>query len=64
MRLAVTILIVGLMTAALAGACGLLDLSPDWCAALAVAGWSLGLLVVVAIWAASAARGPAQNAGP
>ena len=64
MRLAVTILIVGLMAAALGGARGLLDLSPDWCAALAVAGWSLGLLAVVAVWAASAVRGSAHNAGP
>ncbi len=64
MRLAVTILIVGLMIAAIGGACGMFGLSADWCAALAVAGWSLGLLLVVALWAASAVSGPAHNAEP
>jgi hypothetical protein len=64
MRIAATILIVGLMTATLSGACGMLGLSADWCAVLAVVGWSLGLLLVVALWAASTARLPAQNAEP
>ena len=64
MRIALTIVIVGLMAAALAGACDMFGLSREWCAALALAGWSLGLLVVVGIWAASAVRGPAQSAEP
>jgi hypothetical protein len=64
MRLALTILIVGFMTAGLGGACGLLGLSADWSAALALLSWSLGLLVVVALWSTSATRLPARNAEP
>ena len=64
MRIALTIVIVGLMAAALGGACDMFGLSREWCVALALAGWSLGLLVVVGIWAASAVRGPAQSAEP
>ena len=64
MRIALTIVIVGLMATAIGGACAMFGLSREWCAALALTGWSLGLLVVVGIWAASAVRGPAQSAEP
>lgn len=61
MRITATLLIVALMVAALAGLCSALGLPPEWCTVAALAGWSLGLLVMVPLWAATAVRIPARN---
>lgn len=61
MRIATTLFMVALMAAAFAGLCSALGVPPEWCDVAALAGWSLGLLVTVALWSATAVRIPARN---
>jgi hypothetical protein len=61
MRLAATILIVTLMSAALGGLCHSIGLSDEWCGIAALAGWSSGLLVLVGLWAGTVPREGAEG---
>ena len=56
MRLAASFLIVCLMAAALAGACGWIGLPDEWCGLAALSAWSSGLLALVGLWAGGAAH--------
>lgn len=60
MRIAATCLILAAMAAILAEKCGDLGLPPSWCPITALAGWSLGLLTIVSLWAEQATTALAQ----
>jgi hypothetical protein len=61
MRIAATCLILAAMAAILAEKCGDLGLPPSWCPIIALAGWSLGLLTMVSLWAAQSRHPLAQE---